>query len=295
MVWLQLLISGILVGGIYGLISMGFVTVYRNARVFNIAYGEFAVLGAFLAWTFLGSPSHPRLPLAVGLPLTLLAAVAFGLLVERILFRPMIGKSLLSSFMISLGLLAALYSAVLIFWGPQTLALRPIFPTGTVKLGEIVIQQEYIWSFLVAAVLAAGLTLFFRRTRLGLAMRAAYDNQVVARSLGVSISGSSQIAWSLCSIIATIGGILIATVSGISMFLSELVMVVLVVVLLAGMDSLAGCIVGGLIIAGGQTFAGYYLEQYLPGIQGIFSFVLIVVVLLFRPNGLFGVKPIERV
>ncbi|MDD5039358.1 MAG: branched-chain amino acid ABC transporter permease, partial [Dehalococcoidales bacterium] len=173
--------------------------------------------------------------------------------------------------------------------------LVPILPTGTVRFSEIIMQQEYLWSFAIAIILTLALTMFFRRTRFGLAMRAAYDNQVVARSLGVSITLNSQIAWALCSVIATAGGILLATVSGISTALSELVMVVLIVVLLAGMDSLIGCLVGGFIVAIGQTLAGYYLGKYLPGIEGIFSFVLIIIILLFRPSGLFGVTPIERV
>lgn len=295
MVLLQLLISGILVGGIYGLIAMGFVIVYRNALVFNIAYGEFAVLGAFLAWTFLGSPEAPRLPVPIGLLLTFLSAIAFGLLVERVLFRRMIGKSLLASFMVTLGLLAVVYSAVMIFWGPLTLALYPVFPRGTTTIGGIALSQEYIWSFALALAIAIALTVFFRRTRLGLAMRSAYDNQVAARSLGVSVVLSSQLAWVLCSVIATAGGILIASVGGVSMSLSELVMIVLGVVLLGGLDSLGGCIMGGLIIAIGQNLTSYYMSPYLPGMESIFTMVLILLILSFRPTGLFGTKPIERV
>lgn len=295
MVLLQLVLSGILVGGVYGLIAMGFVIVYRNALVFNIAYGEFAVLGAFLAWTFLGSPEAPRLGLPLGLALIFLSSIAFGLLVERLLFRKMIGKSVMASFMMTLGLLAVVYSAVMLFWGPLTLALYPVFPKGSVALGAISLPTEYIWSFALAVVLAIALTMFFRGTRLGLAMRAAYDNQVSARALGVSVTLSAQVAWVLCAVIATTGGILIASVSGVSMALSELVMVVLGVVLLAGLDSLGGCMVGGLIIAIGQNLTSYYIGPYLPGTESVFTMVMILLILLFRPSGLFGVRPIERV
>jgi branched-chain amino acid transport system permease protein len=292
---LQLVLSGILVGGIYGLIAMGFVVTYRNAQVFNIAYGQFAVLGAFIAWTFIGSPSEPRLPLPVALPLTIIAAVVLGLVVERVLFRHMIGRPIFSTFMLTLGLLAVLYSIVMIAWGPSTVALSTTIPKGPVHLGDIVLSKEYIWSFGLAVLVVVALVLFFRLTRIGLAMRAAYEDQVAARCLGVSARLNSKLAWVLCMVIATVGGILIASVSGVSMMLSELVMVVLAVVLIGGMDSFVGCIVGGLILAIGHNLASFYLGPHVPGIESIFGMILILVILLIRPYGLFGTRPIERV
>ena len=292
---LQLILSGVLVGSVYGLIAMGFVITYRSAQVFNIAYGQFAVVGAFMAWTFLGSPSAPRLPLPIALLLTFIAAIIFGLLVERLLFRHMIGRPIFATFMLTLGLLALLHSLVMLVWGPRTLALATTIPKGPINLGDIVLAKEYLWSFGLAVVVALALMLFFWRTKLGLAMRAAYDDQVAARCLGVSAKLNAQIAWVLCALIATAGGILIASVSGVSMLLSELVMLVLAVVLIGGLDSLIGCIVGGLILAIGQNLSSYYLGPHIPGIETIFSMVLILAVLLIRPSGLFGTRPIERV
>jgi branched-chain amino acid transport system permease protein len=292
---LQLVLSGILVGSVYGLIAMGFVITYRNAQVFNIAYGQFAVVGAFIAWTFIGSPSEPRLPLPVALLLTIIAAVVLGLVIERVLFRHMIGRPIFATFMLTLGLLAVLYSVVMIAWGPSTVALSTTIPKGPVHLGDIVLSREYIWSFGLAMVAVVALVLFFRFTRIGLAMRAAYEDQVAARCLGVSVRLNSKVAWVLCTVIATVGGILIASVSGVSMMLSELVMVVLAVVLVGGMDSFVGCIVGGLIVAIGHNLASYYLGPHIPGIESIFGMILILVILLIRPNGLFGTRPIERV
>ena len=292
---LQLVLSGVLVGGIYGLIAMGFVITYRNAQVFNIAYGQFAVVGAFIAWTFIGSPSEPRLPLPIALFLTIVAAIIFGLVIERLFFRHMIGRPIFATFVLTLGLLAVLHSLVMMVWGPETLALSTTIPKGPVNLGDIVLAKEYIWSFCLAVVLVIALVLFFRRTRLGLAMRAAYEDQVAARCLGVSAALSAKVAWVLCAVIATVGGILIASVGGVSMMLSELVMVVLAVVLIGGLDSFVGCVVGGFILAIGSNLTSYYLGPYLPGIGSIFGMVLILVVLLIRPSGLLGTRPIERV
>jgi branched-chain amino acid transport system permease protein len=294
-VFAQLVLSGLLVGGVYGLIAMGFVIVYRSGRVFNMAYGQFAVLGAFIFWTFIGSPAAPRLPLPLAIILTLLSAVALGLLVERVVFRHMIGKPIFTGFIMTLGLLAVLNSIVLIVWGPSALVFAKTIPTGSVNFGGISLSQEYIWTFLIALAVMALFLVFFRKTRLGLAIRAAYNNQTAARCLGVSAKLNSQIAWVLCTLLAAMGGVLIATVQGASTLLSELVMVVLIVVLIGGLDSLAGCIVGGLILAIGENLANYYLSPYLPGIGSIFGVILILIILLIRPFGIFGNKPVERV
>lgn len=292
---LQLTLSGVLVGSVYGLVAMGFVITYRSAQVFNIAYGQFAVLGAFLAWTFIGSPGTERLPLPLALFLTLLTAVIFGLIVERILFRRMIGRSQFASFMLTLGLLGVLHSLVLVIWGPESVALAMTIPKGPVHLGDIVLSQAYIWSFAIALFIAAAFVFFFRQTKLGLAMRAAYDNQIAARCLGVSSALNSQIAWIMCAVIATIGGVLIASVSGVSSLLSEMVMVVLAVVLIGGLDSLVGCILGGLILGVSTNLVGFYLSPLLPGIGSFFTMILILLVLVIRPTGLLGTRPIDRV
>jgi branched-chain amino acid transport system permease protein len=292
---LQLILSGLLVGGVYGLIAMGFVIVYRSGRVFNMAYGQFAVLGAFMFWTFIGSPDSPRLNLPLAIFLTILFSIAFGLFIERVIFRRMIGKPVFTSFIITLGLLAILNSIVGIIWGPRTLVFARTIPTGPVNFAGISLSQEYIWTFIIALIIMGAFVFFFHRTKLGLAIRAAYDNQTAARCLGVSATFNSQIAWVLCTLLATMGGVLIATVQGASTLLSELVMVVLVVVLIGGLDSLAGCIVGGLTLAIGENLANYYLSPYVPGIGSIFGVVLILLILLFRPNGIFSAKPVERI
>lgn len=292
---LQLVLSGVLVGGIYGLISMGFVIVYRSGRVFNMAYGQFAVVGAFIAWTFLGSPNAPRLPLALGILCTLLFAIAFGLAIERLIFRHMIGKPVFTSFIMTLGLLAILNSLVIIIWGSRTQVLANIVPTGRVNFAGISLSQEYIWTFVIALAIMGAFMFFFQRTRLGLAIRASYCNQTAARCLGVSARLNAQIAWVLCTILATMGGILLGVVQGVSSNLSQLVMVVLVVVLMGGMDSIIGCIVGGLVLAIGQNMANYYLNTYIPGFDAVFGVILILIILIFRPNGIFGAKPVERV
>lgn len=292
---LQLLVSGALVGSVYGLTAMGFVITYRSANVFNIAYGLFAVLGAFLAWTFVGSPQDPRLPLPAALALTLAAVVAFGLVVERLLFRRVIGRPLFAGFILSLGLLAVLHGVVMMAWGPTTRVLATTVPSGPINLGDLVVSREYVWSFGIALLATIAFVLFSRFTRMGLAMRAAYDNQVAARCLGVSARSTSRLTWVISAVIAAIGGVLLATVNGVSIGLSDLVMVVLAVVLIGGMDSLLGAALGGLVLGIGGNLMSYYLSPLIPGVETIFSMALILAVLLIRPTGILGTRPIERV
>jgi branched-chain amino acid transport system permease protein len=292
--FLQLVVSGTLVGGLYGLIAMGFVITYRSGNVFNMAYGQFAALGAFMAWTFLGSPSTPRLPIPFALFLTLLFAISFGLFVERVFFRKLSGRPVFAAFILSLGLLALLTGAVLGIWGPSHLALK-LLPQGAIYLGDLTLAQEHVWACGVALVTLSVLAAFFRWTRLGLAIRAAHDNQVAAQCLGISARLNAQIAWVISTIIATIGGVLIASVVGVSGMLGELALAVLAVVLLGGMESLLGCIAGGLILTVGGNLTSYYLGTVLPGIGEIFGLILILVILIFRPSGLFGARPVERV
>jgi branched-chain amino acid transport system permease protein len=202
---------------------------------------------------------------------------------------------LFATFILSLGLWAILYGIVLLAWGPEPRVFAYSLPKGPVNLGPLVLSQEYIWSFALAVIILIAFVLFFRNTKLGLAMRASYDNEVAARCLGVNSGMNSKISWVLCALLATLGGFVIASSRGVSIYLGDLVMVVLAVALMGGLDSLIGCVIGGLILAIGENLAGYYLNPFFTGIAGIFGMILILLVLLIRPRGLFGTKPIERV
>ena len=294
-VFAQLVVSGILVGGVYALVAMGFIITYRSAGVFNIAYGEFAVLGAFIGWTFMGSPSDPRLPAPIAIGLTILAAVVFGLLLERFLFRRMTDKPLVAAFFVSLGFLALLQGVIMLVWGPEVRVLDKVVPAGQLDVGGVIISTEFLWSFILAVIISVAFFLFLRRTRLGLAMKAAYDNRTAARCLGVNSKLISQIAWVICCVIATIGGLLTAVTTGVSTSLSSLVMTALAVALIGGMDSLPGAIIGGLVLAVGTNLVSYYLSSYLPGIEAVFNMMLILIVLMIRPTGIMGSRVIERV
>lgn len=294
-VFFNLLLSGVLVGGVYGMVALGFVLVYKSSRTINIAYGQFALLGAYMAWTFLGSEANPRLPVGLGLFLTLIFAVVFGLVVERVLFRRLLGHELHVGFMLTLGLMGLLDGLVFVIWGFDSKAMASVFPSGTLHLGSMVFRKEYLTSFIAAMVFLACFGYFFRRTKLGLAMRAAVDNPSAAQSVGVSLALNSQIAWVLCSLVATLGGILLATVFGVSHGLSGMVMIALAICIMGGLDSIGGAIAAGLFLGVASNLASYYGESYISGIGSIVPALLILLTLAIRPFGLLGSRPAERI
>jgi len=291
----NLVLSGILVGGVYGMIALGFVIVYKSSRTINIAYGQFVMLGAYMGWTFVGSETDPRLPVGLGLFLTLVFAVVFGLVVERLLFRRLLGHEMHVGFMLTLGLMGLLNGLALVIWGFDEKGMAPVLPSGTIHLWSMVFHKEYLASFIAAVVFLACFLYFFRRTKLGLAMRAAVDNPPAAQSLGVSIVLNSQIAWVLCSLIATLGGILLATAFGVGPGLSEMVMIVLSISILGGMDSIAGAVVAGLVLGIASNLAAYYGEAHISGISSIVPALLIILTMAIRPFGLLGSRPAERI
>jgi branched-chain amino acid transport system permease protein len=294
-VFFNLVLSGLLIGGVYGMVALGFVVAYKCSRVINIAYGQFAMLGAYVAWTFMGSDISPRLPVGLALFLTFVFAVVFGLVVERVFFRRLLGYELHIGFMLTLGLMGLLDGVTMFTWGFAPQSLVSFLPGGPVHLGSIVLNKQYITSFFVAMVFLGCFLYFFRRTKLGLAMRAAAENQPVAQSLGVSIALNSQVAWVLCSLIATMGGILLATALGVSPGLSGLVMVALAICILGGLDSVGGAIAAGLLLGVASNLASYYGGRLVSGIDTIVPALLIFLTLAIRPFGLFGSRPVERI
>lgn len=297
--FLTLITSGLLVGGVYGMLAQGFVVTYKCVGIFNIAYGQFAALGAFMAWTFMGSEAAPRLPVPVALLFTLLFAVVFGLVLERVIFRRALRFEpqmlMLLGFVLSLGVMGLLEGFTMFAWGSQPRPYPDFMPKGPLELGSVVLYKEYIVSFLVAMVLLLGFLYLFTRTKLGLGLRATSDNQQVAQSVGVNTKQSAQLAWILATVIGTTSGILLGVVFGVSPGLSMLTLTAMAVVILGGVDSFPGAVIGGLVLGTTTNLVDHYLESYMSGIGGIWGPVLIFTVLMIRPTGLLGTKRVERV
>lgn len=289
----QLILSGIMVGAIYSLVAIGVVLIFKSTGIFNIAQGSLLMLGAFLLFAFLVQLSWP---LWLSLFLAFLGAIAAGYLIERLALRPLIGQSFLSAFMVTLALIGLLEGLVTLVWGTFGRRYPEFIPPEPIHLGPLVISREYTWSFLIAIGLIVALSLFFKYHRLGLAMRAVAEDHQVAQSTGIRIRTAFSLSWIIASIVATAGGILLATSAGVTVGLQNVGLKSLSVVLLGGLESIPGAIIGGLIVGVLETVAAGYLDPYVGGgVAEVAPFILMIIILLFKPYGLFGEKRIERI
>ncbi|HDL78824.1 MAG TPA: branched-chain amino acid ABC transporter permease, partial [Bacteroidetes bacterium] len=223
-------------------------------------------------------------------------AILLGLAIERLFLRPMIGEPVLSIIMLTIGLSSLLKGLVEFIWGTETRVYPPIFPSKPVEFGGIVVSQVYLWSFILSAIFLVIFSLFFKFTKSGIAMRAAADDEDAALSMGISIKKIYGMAWAIAALVAGVGGIIIGNINGVNVSLSAIGLNVFPVVILGGLDSIPGAIVGGLVIGILENLAGGYLDPFFGGgVKEIFPFLILVLVLMVKPYGLFGLERIERV
>jgi branched-chain amino acid transport system permease protein len=288
-VFLQLTFTGVANGMVYALVAVGFVIIYKASDVINFAQGEFLLLGAYLAFAFI---AQIGLPWSLGVALTLVTALAVGLVVERFVLRPLIGEPIISMIMVTIGLSSVLKSVVQGIWGSAPKVFPGFLPSKPIDVLGVTVTEDRLLTIGLAAALLALLTLFFRYTRDGIAMRAIADDQQAALSMGISIKRVLAVAWAMSAAAAAVGGIMVANLVGVSHDVSYVGMRVFPVVILGGLDSVPGAIVGGAIIGLLESYTGGYIGQ---GLNLIVPFVALVVVLMVRPYGLFGKEIIERV
>ncbi len=304
----QQLITGILNGGILALIALGIVLIYKSSEVFNFAQGHMVMLGAYLTWWFAGGDetgAEPfNLPLWAAVIAAILVALLIGLLIERLALRPMTGQPLLSIILMTLGLSQLMEGLATITFGttPKGNFPAPYSPGDVVVIpfpgafnDVIVLKKALIAAFVVAILAALVFILFFQFTKTGLAMRATSENHDVARSVGIRVSRIFGTSWAIAGLIATVGGVLLATLSGVSVNLATVVLVAFPAILLGGLESLPGAIVGGIGI--GVVSAIFQTAKHIEvrNASEIAPYLLLLIVLLIRPEGLFGRKRIERV
>jgi branched-chain amino acid transport system permease protein len=271
--FLNYAINGALLGLLYALVAMGFVVIYRASKVFNMATGEMLVLGAFLVWWAVASRGmHP----AVGIAAALAIAVLVGLAIERLFFRRLIGESVFSMIMVTIGLLILTRGLVLVIWGPQERAFPALIPLEPLIIGEMIVPLGLHW--------------FFNRSRTGLAMSAVAEDHQIALSMGISVRRSIAFAWALGGILSVISSIVYLSGKSLTFLSSEIGFAALPVALLAGLESIRGLLLAGLFVGvvQGLTLIGGNAASVVP-------YIFMLVVLAVRPNGMFGWKRIERV
>jgi len=282
-------IYGVSDGAILALAALGFVLIYKSTGVINFAQGEFLLIGAY---TVYAAFVVFQLPLLLAVVLGVLFAIVLGVLIERLILRPLIGESAISVIMVTIGLAAVLKAVAQLFFGTRAVSQPALLPRTTIELAGATFPLNRILVIVIAAVVLTLFTLFFQRSRHGIAMRAVADDQQAALTLGISVRRIFAMAWALAAVSALIGGVLLGDVTEVSSRLTTFGLLVFPVVILGGLDSVPGTIVGGLVIG----LSGQYVSSYWdPGLAQIAPYLLLVAILLVRPYGLFGETRIERV
>ena len=284
----EICLTGIASGGLYALAALAFVIVYKATRVVNIAIGEMLMAGAYLFFTF---AAMFALPLWLAIPAAVLGSGLLGAVIERTIIRPLLGEPPISVFMVTVGLASVLVGVVEVIWSADQRRLPEFMPTNPIMVGEAFLAPKVFWGGVIAVVMIAAVLLLFRFWRGGVALRATASDQAAAYSVGINVPRVFSLSWVVSSMIAAVSGIIVGSIGGISSSMGVFGMSVLVVVIVGGLDSVLGALVGGVFIGLVEALAGSYLGgEY----KLLATFIVLVCILMVRPYGLFGTHEIER-
>lgn len=288
--FIQLTVNGLANGAILALAALGFVLIYKATGVLNFAQGEFLLIGAY---TLYAAFVVFQLPMVAAVLIGVVFAIILGVVIERLVLRPLVGESAISVIMVTIGLAALLRAVVQLIFGTRPVQQPAILPRAPLELlPGTSVPLNRLLVILIAAVVLAAFTVFFRRSRHGIAMRAVADDQQAALTMGISVRRVFAMAWALAALSALVGGILLGDVTEVSGRLATFGLFVFPVVILGGLDSVPGTIVGGLTIGLTTQYVSGYAD---PGLAQIAPYLVLIAILLVRPYGLFGETRIERV
>jgi branched-chain amino acid transport system permease protein len=291
------IINGVMIGSLYALIALGFVLIFKASQVLNFAQGEVVMFGGFIAVVL---ATTYGLAVPVAFIITLIVAGAIGVVIERGLLRPLIGKPLISVVMATVGLASLLRGLAPLLWGPSTKSFpRSVFnDNNPVHVLGVAVAKVNLWTFGFAIVFVVLFGLFFKFTRTGIAMQAVADDQQAAMSMGISVPRVFAWSWAIALLVAAVGGTILGNRQGVDTSLATIGLKVFPVVILGGLDSFTGVIVAGIAIGVIENLSGSYLDTrsiYMAGFKDVAPYAVMVVVLMIRPHGLFGSPQIERV
>ncbi len=281
-------IAGLATGALYALVALGFVIIYKATRVINFAIGEIMMISAYLFLTFAGILGwHPLLSLV----LAVLGGGLLGGIIEKSIIRPMLGEAPISVIMVTIGLSNILVGGAQIFWGGGPRVLPSFLPKQPIFIGDLYVSSKIAYSALIAICVLACYLIYFRFSRGGVALRATASDQAASFSMGISVPRVFNFAWIFGCMAAALAGVLVSASGGLSPYAGGMALSVLVVVIFGGLDSIAGALIGGLLVGWLETMAGaLWGGEY----KMVAIFTLLTFVLVLKPHGLFGTKEIER-
>ncbi|MBW2634589.1 MAG: branched-chain amino acid ABC transporter permease [Deltaproteobacteria bacterium] len=288
---LQTILTGISIGCVYGLVALGFVLIFKATEVINFAQGELLMLGAFISYSLITMLNFPYW--AAMLTTTVVMGLV-GAILERTVLRSLVGEPVYAIVIVTIGLAYFIRSAVSMVpgWGTDTHGFRTPFTEKFIRSDNLVISWEYMAIILITTVLIALLFTFFRYTRAGTAMRATSQNQLAAVYMGISVTRVFSLTWTIAAALGGIGGILLSPITFVHMNMGFIGLKAFPAAVLGGMGSLPGAIVGGLIIGVTESLSGVYLPD---GWKDIAAWIILIAVLIIRPQGLFGIKEKKKV
>jgi branched-chain amino acid transport system permease protein len=291
---LHLLVNGLIVGTLYGVVAMCFVLIYKASKVVNFAQGEFLLIGAWVCWFLL---TRYQVPFYLGFLITLAFMMVLGLMVQVIVLRPMIGEPIISVIMATIGLSIFFQAMMKWMFGVFAQPFPQIFATQSVDVLGLKVQTVYVVSILVSLAVMVGFAYFFKFSRMGLAMRATAFDQQVAQSLGISVRQVFALSWAISAMVSAIAGVTVGIVNGVSSALSFFGIKVFPAVILGGLDSIVGAVLGGIIIGVLENLSHFVDREYLNwgNLYEIVPFYVLIIFLMIKPYGLFGTRDIERV
>ncbi|PZP92991.1 MAG: branched-chain amino acid ABC transporter permease [Variovorax paradoxus] len=287
--FIQLLVSGIAVGLVYGFIGMGFAMIYRATGVVNFAQGELMMLVAYIAFTLAGTFKLGFWPLLLA---SVAVSVFLGLLIEVLLIRPMLGQPVFSTVMVTIGLAVIIRSVVVLIWGADPMPLATGLSIEPIRIGPAGVYPAQLHALGIMAAVVTGLWAFFRYSRVGIAMRATANLQTVALLMGINVKRIFALSWALSAGLAAIAGVLVGVIYDLEPGMWLIGLRSFPAVILGGLDSVFGAALGGILIGVVENMSEGYIGR---GMKEIAGFVLILIVLMVRPYGLFGKPHIERV
>jgi branched-chain amino acid transport system permease protein len=291
MVFLQYLLSGLLTGGIYGLIGLGIVIIYKSTKVFNFAVGALMTFCAFICATLVVKVG---LPAWAAILVTMVFAAILGGLTERIGLRPLLAQPLLTLIMATLAIENILYGIMVIIWEGYTVSFpTDLLPGKTVFIGPLFIPHEFLYAFVAAVLCFALVGLFFFKTQTGLRMRVTAESHDVAMALGVRVTHIFSVSWMLATVVGALAGIFIGNRLGIQVAITPtLAFKALPAIIFGGLDSVVGAIIGGFTVGILEKMASGYID---PKVGEITPYIILLLVLMVKPQGLFGEERIERI
>lgn len=286
---LQYVATGLMVGGVYALVALAIVLIYKATGIFNFAVGNIMMFGAFVCWSFMAQLGmNPWLALV----LAVLAGAILGWVVDRFAMRPLIGQPILAPVMVTLALAYLFDGLVVLIWGGNVRSFPNFLPGERIYLGPAVVSSDLLWAFVVGLLVFGILVLVFQRSRVGLAMRATAESHLVARARGIKIERIFGIIWAISAAMATLAGVFLAARMGLEVTISVVGLKAFPAVIFGGMESVLGALIGGITVGLLENLAGGFISTWFMDVT---PYIVLLLVLIIRPEGLFGQKRIERI